>query len=313
MATGLPGYQKYDSAALPHGSRDLEGDDAKFPNSVTIDDTYCKLGRLNTGTPFSVGTIGMQLLQRRRGAKFLAIWMMTVLSPLVFGADPTPSPEVLGQQLAAEIRQQRPVHGSTNSATLRLREKSGRRTSVPVQIETQLTENGWKLRYKAIGERPGGVSHAVIVQTLGATPSYEIQSPSGLVQQSGLDQANLSLAGSDFWISDLALEFLHWPQQRVVRQEVSSARMCHVLESTHPTPGTNGYSKVISWVDTKFLAILNAEAFDQTGKLLKRFSTGSFRKFIRTDGQEAWFLQDVKIANHSRNSVTELNFEVPEK
>ncbi len=280
---------------------------------MTIYGLCVKLRGLNTDTPDPVVEAGMIRQIRRLGAVFSAIWMITVLIPWVLRGDPSPSPEVLGQQLAGEIRQQRPTEASTNSATLRLREKSGRRTSVPVQIETQLTETGWRLRYTAAGEKSGGISEAVIVQTFGAAPSYEIRNQSGSVQKVGLGQANLSLAGSDFWVSDLALEFLHWPQQRVLRQEVSSAQMCHVLESTHPTPGTNGYSRVISWVDTKFLAILNAEAFDHTGKLAKRFSTGSFRKFIRTDGQEAWFLQDVKIANRSRNSVTELNFEVPEK
>jgi hypothetical protein len=118
------------------------------------------------------------------------------------------------------------------------------------------------------------------------------------------------LAGSDVWVSDLALEFLHWPEQKLLRSEPSGARMCHVLESSNP--GTNGYARVVSWVDIKYSALLNAEAFDRAGKLVKRFSTGSFKKITRADGQEAWFLQDVKIADRRTESVTELSFEIPD-
>ncbi len=149
------------------------------------------------------------------------------------------------------------------------------------------------------------------MQEAGTAPRYELASIVGTAPNpAGLGQADLPLAGSDVWVSDLAMEFLHWPEQKLLRDEPSGGRMCHVLESTNP--GTNGYGRVISWVDMKYSALLNAEAFDRAGKLVKRFSTGSFKKITRADGQEAWFLQDVKIADRRTDSVTELSFEIPD-
>jgi hypothetical protein len=220
-------------------------------------------------------------------------------------------PKTAGIALAEDLRNHRPTEGSTNAATLKLRDRSGRRSTIPVQIETSITPNGWKSRYTSASARGTGVVHALIVQEAGTAPRYELASTVGATPTSaGAGQADLALAGSDVWVSDLALEFLHWPEQKLLRDEPSGGRMCHVLESTNP--GTNGYGRVLSWVDIKYSALLNAEAFDRSGKLVKRFSTGSFKKITRADGQEAWFLQDVKISDRRTDSVTELSFEIPD-
>lgn len=218
------------------------------------------------------------------------------------------SPEALGQRLAAELRRQRPTENSTNSASLRLRDKSGRRSTIPVNIRTVLTPDGWEAHYTLPQSVTNGATVATIRHGDGKSPEYAVRSAGANAVSFG--QADIALGGSDFWVSDLALEFLHWPEQKVLRMEPSSGRMCHVLESTHP--GTNGYARVVSWIDTKYDALLNAEAYNKAGRLVKRFSTGSFKKVTRPDGQEAWFLQDVKISDRTRDSVTELSFEVPE-
>jgi YD repeat-containing protein len=50
-----------------------------------------------------------------------------------------------------------------------------------------------------------------------------------------------------------------------------SHRICKVLESTNPNPSTNGYSRVVSWIDEETLGIVQAYAYDAQGRKLKEF------------------------------------------
>ena len=113
-------------------------------------------------------------------------------------------------------------------------------------------------------------------------------------------------AGSDFWIADLGLEFFHWPEQKILKPyEMRRGRACHVLESTNPNPSPNGYSRVVSWIDNETLGIVQAEAYDAKGELLKEFYPKSFKK---VNGQ--WELQEMEIRNDRTGSRTRLEFEL---
>src|SRR5205085_7307320 len=82
----------------------------------------------------------------------------------------------------------------------------------------------------------------------------------------------VSFANSDFWIVDFGLEFLRWPEQRMLKKEMRKGRSCKVIESVNPSPEKIGYSKVHSWIDSETGGLIRAESFDWEGKLLKEFS-----------------------------------------
>ena len=113
--------------------------------------------------------------------------------------------------------------------------------------------------------------------------------------------------GSDFWIADLGLEFFHWPLQKVLPKttNLKRGRDYTLLESTNPNPATNGYSRVLSWIDKETGGILEAEAYDFNGKLLKDFAPKSFKK---VNGQ--WELQEMEIRNVQTGSRTRLEFDL---
>jgi hypothetical protein len=113
----------------------------------------------------------------------------------------------------------------------------------------------------------------------------------------------MPFAGSDFWVADLGLEFFHWPAQKVLKKEVKRSRGCTVLESTNPNPSTNGYARVVSWIDNESSGIVQAEAYDFKNKLLKEFAPKSFKK---VNGQ--WELQEMEIRNVQTGSRTRLEF-----
>ena len=112
---------------------------------------------------------------------------------------------------------------------------------------------------------------------------------------------------SDFWLRDLGLEFFHWPAQKVLPKTTSlkRGREYTLLESTNPNPPTNGYARVLSWIDKESGGILAAEAYDANGKLLKEFEPKSFKK---VNGQ--WELSEMEIRNVQTGSRTRLEFDL---
>ena len=116
------------------------------------------------------------------------------------------------------------------------------------------------------------------------------------------------LAGSDFYLLDLGLEFLHWPSQKIVKKEMRKSRSCRVVESVNPKVQPGSYARVLSWIDFETSGIILAEAFDERNKLLKEFSIQSFdRKEKR--------LREMQILNDQTGSRTrlELNFKVEQE
>ena len=105
----------------------------------------------------------------------------------------------------------------------------------------------------------------------------------------------------------MGLEFFHWPQQKVLPNPtpLKRGRSYTLLESTNPNPSTNGYSRVLSWIDKETGGILEAEAYDIHGKLLKVFEPKSFKK---VNGQ--WQLQEMEIRNVQTGSRTRLEFDL---
>jgi hypothetical protein len=112
-------------------------------------------------------------------------------------------------------------------------------------------------------------------------------------------------SGSDFWAVDLGLEFLHWPEQKILRHEFCRTRGCNILESTNPDPAANGYSRVLTWIDTEGGGIVQAEAYDANGKLLKEFYPKDIKK---VNGQ--WQVGTMDINNVQTGSRTRMDFDV---
>jgi len=112
-------------------------------------------------------------------------------------------------------------------------------------------------------------------------------------------------AGSDFWLMDLGLEFLHWPGQFVLRKELRSSTACTVLESVNPNPAALGYTRVISWVDIDSGGLVFAEAYDARGLLLKEFAP---KKLQKVDGQ--YQLREMEMRNVQTGSRTRIEFEL---
>jgi hypothetical protein len=219
--------------------------------------------------------------------------------------------EIQGRRLAQQLLEQEPVTDFVQKGVLSIRAGKGKRSEVPFQIQTMVKGPAWQVDYETIC--PSNRMRLIVL--------HEPDRPNGYYLWEGFEGSGAEtdrkpttlngveimtpFAGSDFWVADLGLEFFHWPEQKVLKKEIKRSRGCTVLESTNPNPSTNDYSRVVSWIDGETLGMVQAEAYDTKGRLLKEFSPKSFKK---VNGQ--WELQEMEIRNVQTGSRTRLDFDV---
>jgi len=216
--------------------------------------------------------------------------------------------EIQGRQLAQQILEQQPAENFTNAGVLIIQNGDGQRSEIPVRFQTAMSADRWSTTY----ETTSGSNRTTLVVTHEADKPNQYKlyheltlgghSPEVLTG----NETMIPFVGSDFWVADLGLEFFHWPQQKILKPyEMRRGRSCKVLESTEPNPSPQGYSRVVSWIDNETLGIVQAEAYDAKGKLLKEFYPKDFKK---VNGQ--WELQEMEIINDQTGSRTWIKFDL---
>jgi len=240
-----------------------------------------------------------------------------VLGSLALAIVPVPAaqrltPDQEGQELAAELRNQRPAEALTTGGVLRIRDPHGKwGEAVPVRMEITLGADYWQTRYLALTTNQVPFETLIVTRADPLPTRYDRSCAAGpstpasaAVTLTG-EAAAVPFAGSEFWLSDLGLEFLQWPQQRVLRHEMRKGRSCKVLESINPVPSATNYARVLSWIDLEHRGILRAEAYDPDRRMLKEFSIGSFKK---VGGR--WQLKSMEIRNEKTDARTRLEFDL---
>ncbi len=222
--------------------------------------------------------------------------------------------EIEGRKLAQRFLEQRPATNSTLTGTLKIRDENGIRSEIPMKFEIIVTPTNWTSVYqKTLLTNKVAFEKLVVVHDGSGSNQYEMtlvstnHLPHILKRSEVVDK--LHFAG-DFWAMDLGLEFFHWPAQKVLKKEFRRNCACQVLESTNPNPNAfpnlPDYSRVVSWIDEDSGGIVQAEAYDARGQLLKEFAPKSFKK---VNGQ--WELQEMEIRNVQTGSRTRLEFDLP--
>src|ERR1041385_7615442 len=189
-----------------------------------------------------------------------------------------------GQSLAAELRSLRPSQSAGFGGVLKIRDAQGRPRQVPFTSRITAGETSWTADYDTARTTNQAAEKLRIIHR-GSQPNqyFYARAPADGLQSLTSEQAAIPFAGSDFYLTDLGLDFFHWPQQRLVKKEMRKGRPCQVL-SSQPSPGagTNAYARVLSWIDTETGGLLLAEAYGPGDRLRKEFEVKSFKK---VDGQ----------------------------
>lgn len=261
-------------------------------------------------------------IMRLRGTDPFAVALVLALAPRCFGQAQTelrpPPPlspaegERQGRALVSHLLEQTPQQTSTNAGVLRIRDPQGNQRSVPVQFEIVPTATNWLNLYHASAATGNGPETLTIIHRRDESNQYWLQKPSGQDQTPITTQPlqpnalMAPFAGSDFWVADLGLEFLHWPQQRVLKKQMRKGLSCDVLQSVNPQPAPGGYARVLSWIAInrpEDIVIVHAEAYDIHDKLLKEFDPKKVEKVNGT-----WQLEEMEIRNRQTGSRTKIDF-----
>jgi len=239
--------------------------------------------------------------------------MAMICGVAAFGLEAPSLPDD-GQALAAHLRSTPPPEDVEVTGRIRIRLEDGRRTSRSFRYRVLSGGDQWQQIFEspAVGAQPAQT--LVINHRVNAAPVYTLTESAGASNTMTLtgDRAMIPFAGSDFWLADLGLDFLHWPEQRIdrnTRLTMRKGRSCRVLESVNPEPGAAGYTRVRSWVDLKTGGIIIAEAYDKDNRPVKEFEIGGFTKV-----NEHWALKNMEIRNlkSDTRTVLEFHYEVEE-
>jgi hypothetical protein len=240
----------------------------------------------------------------------LAVLLAGVL-PSVAQDDGYPKGQEGGHKLAADLCALKPVQDTNWQGVLKISGRAHKTVSVPLTCEWQVGPASWQVTYTTSATNSLPAEKLTVAFSTNGPPQYRYASspalgaPLGEARRLPGSEADIPLAGSDFWLSDLGFEFYHWPGQNLLKGELRRGRSCFVLECTNPDATAGHYGRVKVWVDKDSLAPLEAEAYGKDGNLLKDFELGSVTK---VNGQ--YELKDLKITNDRSNSRTQLLFDL---
>jgi hypothetical protein len=225
----------------------------------------------------------------------------------------TPIDPATGQRearaLVAEMLAQVPEENGTNFGTLTIRRHGSKAQIVRARFETVITPTNWLNIYETDPSPNGaGTMKLTVVHHQDGPNQYMLgeidgSGPMKTVELTG-NGAQIPFAGSDFWLADLGLEFLHWPEQRLLMREMRKGQACEVLESINPQPAPGGYARVRSWLESESPhGIVHADAYDTAGDLLKEFDPKKLKKI-----HGSYELEEMEIRNEKTAGRTLIEF-----
>lgn len=212
------------------------------------------------------------------------------------------------QALVAEMLAEKPEQNSTNSGLIKIRDSEGNQRQIPLKIITLVTSTNW-LQICEASATPASGTTLTIIHTSEKTNQYLLSSSAGSEPRLlNSNELMVPFAGSDFWIADLGYEFLHWPKQTVIRNEMRHSRACKILESTNPNPASGSYVRVVCWITVeKPHAPVHADAYDSSGRF-KQFDPKNLEKV-----NGVYQVESVEMRNSKTGSHTVLEFDMDDK
>ena len=252
---------------------------------------------------------------RRWLAALICIWPLLCLAqPKANLAPPPPLSPAEGErqarELIARLLQQKPDQAVTNTGELKIRSADGSQREVATRFDIVPEAGAWLSVYEAAP--PNAAKTKLTIVHRNARPNEYLLGTSSSSFTNRLSSRELMapFAGSDFWIADLGLEFLHWPQQRILRKQMRKGLSCDVLQSVNPQPFPGGYSRVVTWIAInrpEDIVIVHADAYDSGDRLLKEFDP---KKVEKVNG--VWQLEEMEIRNRQTGSRTRIDFNLGE-
>jgi hypothetical protein len=215
-----------------------------------------------------------------------------------------------GLELAARLCSLTPPENAQMTGVMNIRRRGQDLEQVPLLTKVNLNASGWEAIYQTRPTEKRPAERLIIRHAANKPNEYLFGRGSQLEhpQPVGKDQLAMPFGGSDFWLMDLGLDFLHWPNQHLIKLEkpdMRKSRPCDRLESQNPTAPPGSYSRVVSFIDKETGGLIVAEAFDAQNKMIKSFSVVSVKKV-----QGEYQLNEMEMEDRRAGSRTRIDFDV---
>jgi hypothetical protein len=240
--------------------------------------------------------------------KKLLILLCATLSAFAQGTKSAPATlpgeKIDAAALIKDILGHAPKTPREMAGELKIRDANGHQRVVPIKWMIRPFENQWQDIYQTPANSEIPPETLIVVHREGFTNHYDYKRD-GKTVPDVVANPFMPFATSDFFVADLGLEFLHWPNPRHIRTQMRKSRPCYVIETINPTPQKGAYARVLSWIDTENGGLIRAEGYTADGSLLKEFQV---KKVSKVEGR--WQLKEIGIRNEQTDSNTALEFDL---
>ena len=234
----------------------------------------------------------------------LLLILALALPGLALGA----SPEEQGFEIAARSdRSDRGFGDSRVKMTMVLRNKAGKETERSLTLTTlEIADEQMGDKSLILFDSPADIdgtallSHARILE-----PDDQWLFLPALKRVKRISSVNKSgpFVGSEFAFEDFTALELNKFTYKFLRQEACGDLTCDVVERT-PRYEHSGYTKQISWIDTRDFQVRKVEFYDRRGDLLKTLELSEYRAY-----GEYWRSHLLKMQNHKTGKSTDLRYD----
>lgn len=180
-----------------------------------------------------------------------------------------------GLRIAKEVRELRLMEDARG--ILKIYKGRPLSAEIPFRLLNSTTSSNWSATFTAETTNQVHVATLTVVHSENAPNVYQLSDGTNSPTTLNCGDLMTSFADSDFSAADFGLDFLHWSGQRLLTNQVHRSQSCHKLESVNSHPVTNGYTRVVSWIDIDTGGIVEAEAWSGKKKL-KVFEPTSVQK-----------------------------------
>jgi outer membrane lipoprotein-sorting protein len=229
------------------------------------------------------------------------ISFLTFLTPLSFA--------LTGREIMEKVDSQPVPKGSEGKLIMRLISRKGGVRERTLQSYFK-TEDGLERRYVKFLEPAdvAGTSFLTLEQREGSDLQYLYLPVLHKVRRIAAKGKKGSFMGSDFTYKDMeAINIDEW-KYKLLEEEEYEGRSCYVIEAKPASERTleeTGYSKKISWIDSRDFLARRVEFYDEMGNLLKILTLEDYRWLA----EKYWIAHKMRMKNIQTGHITELVFE----
>ena len=235
------------------------------------------------------------------------ISLLSVLSPVAYAQDVTP--EARGLEIVTELKR-RDIGWGDSKTTLNmvLRNAAGQESTRKIRTKT-LEVDGDGDKSLNIFDHPRDVKGTAFLSfshPVAADDQWLYLPALKRIKRIASRNKSGPFMGSEFAFEDLSSFEVEKYTYKFLREEPctdihSDAGMCFVVEQ-YPVDKYSGYTRQLTWIDTKEYRNWKTEFYDRRNSLLKTLTVTGFQQYL---GQY-WRATGMLMQNHQTKKVTEL-------